>query len=819
MSELVRGERPELTRAEQALRVAAGLLAFISIVFAVIYLWRGTDGVSRAEFPFTTNSIAKDALLAGLSLLIVADVRRWGSMAVGLIVVAHALMPMVMGVTAVFGYARGIGHTWIGPPADGDLFRVLWSGGDIVAVVAFVVLHHLAVRSRYDLRYLTVSGFRALMAFAEILVLRDDREIEPAEVAKRVDVYLAGFRASGKWKIRLAFAALAYWPLLALHPPFHVMSLEARQRFVQRRFIDDVSRRLIPEWLRAVRQTLLRIAQQFCFFGYYGDERAARKVDYVPFSQLPGSAERIKHVQPPRLRVTCMDHADIAGELLTADVVIVGSGAGGAMLAYELAKRGRHVLVLERGAHVDPSEFTENEATQLSNLYADGALTLSRDFRFRVGQGMCVGGSTVVNNAVCFDLPDRVLDRWLDPQGLNAGLDPARLADAFRYVRTFLRVDEVGPADVLNPGAARILAGLDGCAPWSFTRVQANIDGCLGCGYCNLGCTYGKKLSALDWTLPRAQCDFPGAVRILPDCRVDKVRMSGSRASGVEAKLADGRKLTVNANTVVLSAGAIASSVILQRSGLGEGRAGRRLSFNLGSPVTLDFAEQVHSERGLQMTHYLLPDGAPADEDGVALETWFNPVVAQSLFMPGWFQEHWDNMRRYSHMTCLGVVLGTDSNATVKASRLGGADLKYVPSDRDLVRIKDGVRLASQIGLAAGAQRVLPATYRTLDIRNEHDLARIYEEIGDASDLSVNSSHPQGGNVMSLDALQGVVDPSFRVYGTLNVHVCDASVFPSAITVNPQLTVMALAAYAADEIAGTPAECDAAVPLRPVGTI
>ena len=262
----------------------------------------------------------------------------------------------------------------------------------------------------------------------------------------------------------------------------------------------------------------------------------------------------------------------------------------------------------------------------------------------------------------------------------------------------------------------------------------------------------------------------------------------------------------------------MARACILQRSDLGEVRAGRRLSFNMGSPVTLDFAEQIHSERGMQITHYLLPDGR-ADEDGVALETWFNPVVAQSLFMPGWFEEHWENMRRYSHMTCLGVVIGTDSNGSVTASRLGGVNLSYAPSDRDLVRIKDGVHLASRIGLAAGAQRALPATFRTLDIRNEHDLARIYDEIGDASDLSVNSSHPQGGNVMSLDALQGVVDPSFRVYGTLNVHVCDASVFPSAITVNPQLTVMALAAYAADEIAGAPAAHDAATGLRPIGAV
>ena len=113
------------------------------------------------------------------------------------------------------------------------------------------------------------------------------------------------------------------------------------------------------------------------------------------------------------------------------------------MLAHELAERGHEVLVLERGSHVDPSTFTENEADQLARLYRDGALTLSKDFRFQVAQGMCVGGSTVVNNAVCFDLPDAVRDRWNDEY--EAGLDAERLDDAFRYVRGFLQIAAARP--------------------------------------------------------------------------------------------------------------------------------------------------------------------------------------------------------------------------------------------------------------------------------------------------------------------------------------------------------------------------------------
>jgi choline dehydrogenase-like flavoprotein len=798
VSTLVRGERPGLTRWEQWLRGAAALLALSSTGFAVWYLVKGF--VSDSEYPYIVNSVAKDALLTGLALLVVWDVRRWSAVAVPLIVIAHALMPATLVVTALWGKAKGIDHTWNGPPDSASGFRLGWAAADVGVIGTFVTLHWMAFKSRHDLRYLPPSAFRALMALAQVLVLRKDPHVAPAEVAGRVDRYLAGFRAREKWKIRLALIALAYWPLLTLRPPFHIMSVDMRQRWVQRRFLDEVSDRLVPEWLRSTRQAMIRTAQQFCFMGYYGDECAAKRAGYVPFSRREGYLEAMRKVEPRYAGVTCMSPAEIPGEELTADVVIVGTGAGGATLAYEVARRGRKVLLLERGAHVEPRNFTENEAEQLSNLYADGALTLSKDFRFQVAQGMCVGGSTVVNNAVCLDLPASVRERWLDPSGLDAGLDPTRLANAFCHVRKFLRVKNVGPAAVLNPGALHIVAALNGRAP--FSLVQANIADCLGSGYCNIGCAYGKKLSALDWTLPRAQREFPGGVNILPECSVTKVLMRGSRAYGLRCRLEDGRRLTVRANTVVLSAGAIASSLILQRSGLGGEIAGRGIAFNMASPVTLDFKKKLHSERGMQITHVMeLTDNG---DDGVVFETWFNPIVSQSLFMPGWFEEHWDNMQRYAHMTCLGVVVGTGSDGSVKARRFGGGmAFDYTPSNGDFVSLKNGLSLACEIGLEAGALRAMPATFRMLEIRSMSELSRIHDEIGDHSDVSVNSAHPQGGNPISDDPLKGVVDPSFRVYGTLNLHVCDASVFPSSITVNPQLTVMALAAYAADEIAGT----------------
>ena len=800
---LVRGERPALTGWEQWLRAFGLFLALLSLGFAVLYLYRGA--IEDAEFPFATNSVAKDVLLAAVCMLLVWDVRRFSPIAVPLIVGIHLVMPAVHLLT-LMGDDHGTTHT-AGDFFDPSVLRWGWLGLDLVVVALVLGLSWKATRSRYDMRYLTPAGFRALMALAEVLVLRKDRTVAPAEVAVRVDHYLAGFRAQEKYRIRLAFLALAYLPLLTLHPPFHVMWVDRRQDWIRRRFLDGTRDWLLPRFWRDTRRALIRTAQQFCFFGYYGDAEAAKRAGYIPFSQRPGAD--LQPRPPVRRELRTMRPRDVSGNSISADVVIVGSGAGGAMLAYELAERGRSILMLERGRHVRPSSFTENEATQLSNLYADGALTLSKDFRFQVAQGMCVGGSTVVNNAVCFDLPDHVLDRWVDPNGLDSGLDPVRVKAAFDRVRDFLYVSTAAATMRPNPGGRRIADAINrlhrtGRFGGQMKVVECNVTpDCRGSGYCNIGCKFGAKLSALDYTLPLTQARFPDALRLLPECRVEKV-VSFRGRPGVLARLGDGRRLTVHANTIVLSAGAIASSVILRRSGLGDGRAGRRLAFNMASPVTLDFHPAIlHSERGIEISHFL-HHPRRRDKD-MTLETWWNPIVAQSLFMPGWFDEHWDNMRRYASMTCLGAVVGTESNGTVRATRLGaGVKLSYEPSNRDFVRLKNAVKLACEIGLMAGAGRAMPTTLRPLTINTPRLLSLIDTEIGDTDDLSVNSSHPQGGNPMRRDATKGVVGPDFHVYGTSNVFVCDASVFPSSITVNPQLTVMALASYAADEIAGAP---------------
>jgi choline dehydrogenase-like flavoprotein len=268
--------------------------------------------------------------------------------------------------------------------------------------------------------------------------------------------------------------------------------------------------------------------------------------------------------------------------------------------------------------------------------------------------------------------------------------------------------------------------------------------------------------------------------------------------------------VTLHADEIVVAAGAVASSTLLQRSALGGDAVGRELYFNINSPLTAELPDRVESFAGLQMSHAYVPagDGTPP----YVLETWFNPPGTQALAMPGWFEQHYANMRRYAYMACAGALVGTTAPARVKAGKRGAAQIEYTPSSQDLGNVVAGLELLGRIFLAAGATRIIPATFAYQEYSSEGALDGLSSFVRDNADLLLTTAHPQGGNAVGT-----VVDEDFRVRGTENVFVCDASVFPSSVTVNPQLTVMAMAQYAARRITGAPARLVRQAPL-PDGT-
>jgi choline dehydrogenase-like flavoprotein len=153
-------------------------------------------------------------------------------------------------------------------------------------------------------------------------------------------------------------------------------------------------------------------------------------------------------------------------------------------------------------------------------------------------------------------------------------------------------------------------------------------------------------------------------------------------------------------------------------------------------------------------------------------------------------------------MSAAGVLVGSEPNAVVRNAGLTGREIQYEPTAADLAKVLDGVKLAGRIFFAGGAQSVMPATFRYVSYDSAADLDRLTRDVNDASDITLGTGHPMGGVAMGANEATSVVDPEFRVRGYDNIFVCDASVFPTSLGVNPQLTVMGLAHYAAPFVAG-----------------
>ncbi len=760
---------------------------------------------------FANNSVIKMGLFAALCFVAAGDVRRY-LIAVEAVMVVMALAVLSGLVLILFASNKYLLHVGEGTVSISTLL-IYSSIFDAILNGILIVLYNKAQKARYGLHYFSPMQFRTLEALADVLIQGEKEVISSRQVALNVDRYMSSFLARTKWVSKLSMTGIELYPLIFLKPPTSYMRAADRKAFLERHFYQGVALRMAPPFIRMLVQAMIRMGKQLCYMGYYNDKRVHSSIGYVPFSERSDSEARLadlpyENIQPLQVE----GEKDVKGDTIDWDgVVIVGSGPGAAVLAHGLAERNIPVLMLERGEHTDTRQFTEDEIDMVSRLYADGALQLASDFRFQVIQGSAVGGSSVVNNAVCFDTPDAVLDRWNDRNGIDAGLDLDRYKQCNQHVNSLIEVNHIDNTthtmsreEYLNPGGEKFKKGIYKLgldkAPNEMDSVAANIRQCVGCGYCNMGCRWGKKLSMLNNILPNVQKALGfEKFRIIAGCEVMKLKGKGGKITSLIGQFSNGRKIEVRGKTFVVAAGAVSSSVLLLRSGIAQGRAGKRLSFNIGSPLSAVFPEIINSYRGLQISHYL----KMSPDRGYIFETWFNPPMFQSTIMPGWWDEHWMNMHRYNRMACTGVLVGSDSNAEVRLGGLTRREFRYTPTKKDFDTLLDGLQIAGDIYLAAGAETVIPNTFKYYEYASPEALKMLKYDIKDHSDITLGTGHPQGGNILSRNRKIGVVDEQLKVYDYDNLFVTDASVFPTAVGVNPQITVMSMADYAVPFVADT----------------
>ena len=491
---------------------------------------------------------------------------------------------------------------------------------------------------------------------------------------------------------------------------------------------------------------------------------------------------------------------------LTADVCVIGSGAGGAVVAKALAERGRAVVGVEEGPYVTSRDFTQREDQMLAQLYADQGVRSTVDTTVMIFQGAVVGGSTVPSYCICERPPQQILAHWSTALGVP-GVRLESMLPFFERVEAAANVHPLALQD-LNRNNLQLKSGADRLGFRNHLPSHNRIE-CLGCGYCALGCTYDRKADALTVHLPAAS--QRGAI-IIPSCRVERVTIADGHATGITGRFLRSHSgkpfaLQVRAQTVVLAAGAIGSPALWLRSQLPNTyrQVGRNLHLHPTVAVGALFNEEIAGWRGIPQAVIVdqFLDLDHAVEGGYLIHPFFVHPSATAALLPGFGADYRRLMEAYPRLGLAAVMLHDRTTGGVELDSSGRAAISYHLGDEDRSDLLDGMRRLADIHFAGGAERVILPYNPLVELTRRGDYRPIDERPLRANDPLLLSYHPQGTMRMGTDPKRSVVNGVGEAHEVKRLFIADASIFPTSTAVPPQLSVMAFALRTAQHIAGS----------------
>ncbi len=470
-------------------------------------------------------------------------------------------------------------------------------------------------------------------------------------------------------------------------------------------------------------------------------------------------------------------------------VVVVGTGAGGAVAAAVLAEAGIDTIIVEQGVGYAPSDHAD-VVTGMSRMYVNAGLSVAFGSPpIPIPLGCVVGGTTTINSSTCFRPPRERVAAWGGPT--YEALEPF-------MARVEQRVS-AAPADVeLLGGNWRVMKRGCDALGLEIKPLVHNLRDCRGRGRCAFGCPEGAKQSMDRTFIPDA---LAAGARLLTGHRVERVLMKAGRAAGVAGVSAQGR-FEIQAEAVVLAMGALAGSAFLLKHRLANssGRVGRGLHIHPASRVVAEFDEIVDGHVGI-------PQGAYIDrwaDRGIMLEGIFVPPGLLMASLPGVGAELKTLAAAYRRLSAFGVMVADTTSGRVFPSRLGLPYFTlYQASREDAEHLRFGIARIADIYLAAGAKRVFTGFAFIPEIRNRDDLARFEAAQVKPADFELLAFHPLGTCPMGADPKTSVVSYDLQTYDVPRLWVMDGSVIPSPLGVNPQITIMTLAMRAATRLAET----------------
>lgn len=527
---------------------------------------------------------------------------------------------------------------------------------------------------------------------------------------------------------------------------------------------------------------------------YYADADEAGTNPVWPRLGYPGPIARSD--APRRLRSMRIER----DTRLDCDVAIVGSGAGGAVVAAELSAAGQDVIVIEKGGHYEPADFDQLEVPSLRRMYLDGALSATSDQGTVVLAGSCLGGGTVINYTTSFAPPDAVRAEW----ARVSGLDLFTSADLTRSIDAVCRRYGVNAAHgTASPRDAILERGLR-ASSWHVAAQPRNVEGCTQddvCGYCGFGCVRDAKTSSLRTFLVDAA---EGRARFIVDCEAERIVISGGAATGVEARGRDGARLHVRARAIVAAAGAIGTPALLLRSGLG-GEVGRGLHLHPVSAVWGTFDEEVRPWTGAMQARYSEELADLDDGYGVRFETAPIHPAFQALGAAWSDSGSFDaTMRALPRTGVVGLLMRDRDAGRVTVARTGRPIVRYAVSTYDQRHMRRAIELGARVLLAAGARRIRSMQVAPVELDAGGSVEGWMERVDrvgyGSNETGYVTFHQMGSCRMGADARRGAVDGSGQSHEVRGLFVADASLFPTASGVNPMIAVSALAHHVAQEM-------------------
>jgi acyl-CoA reductase-like NAD-dependent aldehyde dehydrogenase/choline dehydrogenase-like flavoprotein len=493
---------------------------------------------------------------------------------------------------------------------------------------------------------------------------------------------------------------------------------------------------------------------------------------------------------------------------IEADVCVVGSGAGGGVIAGTLAATGKQVCVLELGGYFNEADFNQLELWGYQNLYLRGGPIPTAEGQVSIQAGSSLGGGTVINWQNCLRTFPWVREEWAREHGLE-GVDGP---DYDRYLDQVMeRMGATDSCSELNGPHQRLKEGC-GALGWDFKLITRNVDPARHdpdlAGYVGFGDVTGSKLSTQKTYL--ADAHERGADLVV-NCRAERILVDDGRAAGVEGTYAGPNgstaRVVVRAPQVVVACGSIESPALLRRSGIGGPAVGDYLRLHPAGAVLATYDEPQDSWWGPPQSALSHQFAEGSDGHGFLLEGAHHAVGLISAAVP-WEsgRQHKEEIARFKTTSGLILLIRDRGHGRVDVDQAGNAVPSYrLADDLDIANFRAGLEAVARVHEAAGAERISALSRKRLAWTRGEDFDAFLSRLRDCSlaphEHAVFSAHQMGSCRMGADPATSVANPWGELHDTPGVWVGDASAFPTASGTNPMVTIMALARRTAGAIA------------------